>query len=56
MGSDLTFDPPFKVKFVLATFNLFFYFHFYSEAQNTKSADTEPVHWHRLLVYFNIQY
>ena len=30
--SDLTFDPPFKAKLVLATFNHFLYCHLYSEA------------------------
>ena len=40
VGSNLTFDTPFKVKLVLATFNPFLYFHLFSEAQYTMSPDT----------------
>ena len=46
VGSEFTFYPLFKIKLVFATFNRFLLLSLYSEAQNTMSADTEPVHGH----------
>ena len=43
--SDLTFDPP-RLNLSLLLLICFLYFHMYSEAQNRKSADKEPIHGH----------